>query len=181
MNNTTISIIVLIIMVILSAAVLVLFTRNMKGRIQEASNADGEGDDRVYKTDNALEFTKWLHQNPTEIGIEERYIQSDGVVFRVSFNGNLFGKPAHGTVLFEEDGGEIIKKARTIYIYSSELSYEECRDKLSRIYGKVKDEGEEPFAEGAGGSIMHCEFSGRGVNVKLTKASERDYLEVVIQ
>ena len=181
MDKNVISIIILLLMIVLCIVILILYTRYMRNNIANSSSKGKANDDRLYKTDNVLEFTKWLHKNPTEIGMEERYIRSDGVNMRVNFDGMLFDCPADGYVYFEEDGGEVIKKAKTIYVFCTELSYDECKNKLSRIYGKVKDEGEEPFAEGAGGSIQHCEFSGRGVKVKLSKASEQEIVKITIE
>jgi len=178
MNTTVLSVIFFIVMLILCGAILYVFNKHIKGNL---NNAQTENEGVVYKTDNALEFAKWLGKNPEELKLGAGYIKDDGVFLKVNFDGRLFDKEAHGNVFFEEDGGEIIKKANTVYIHSAELTYEECRDRLAELYGKPQSESEEPYAEVKGGAVMRCYFKGEKYGIELTKTSEREYIDITIK
>ena len=181
MNNTTISVIILVLMILICLAILVIYTKYMKSSTALGKKDNEPEKEELYPAGDVLELVSWLKKSPAETGINEKYLVEKGGFLQAPFEGTLFDKPADGSVYFKEDLGEVVKKAYNIYIHSSEFGYEEIRELLIKKYGKPKEESEEPFTQVKGGAVQRCLFSKRGFKLTLEKASEKNYIVIDIK
>ena len=181
--NTRLAVIIFFIMLILCAAILIVFKQYMNNNIAgSAGMINPEADGNAYYVQNVLDLSAWLGKTAAETGIDEKYIKGDYDSLNVAFNGMLFDKNAYGTFYFSYDhtDPDALSTVNDIYIHTKEMDYEEAKAKLTEVYGSCYDEFEEPYVEVNGGAVTRCYFNGEGFTIKLASASERDYIDVII-
>lgn len=83
------------------------------------------------------------------------------------------------TVWFKTDAGGS-SMVESMHFYVETVSYEELRQILVSSYGEPTDEGEEPYAEANGGAVSYCWFDYPAGPLRLSSASERDYVEILV-
>ncbi len=67
------------------------------------------------------------------------------------------------------------------YVKSAELSYDDCKNELTSLFGEPTFENEEPYVASLGGCVMTCEFENGEFIIKLETASERDFIYLLIK
>ena len=135
---------------------------------------------KVYETEDVLALSDWLGKSEAELGLEKEYINDSNTLHSVAFNGKLFGAPADGSVNFRSSSDDGKNVASTLYIFSYDLGYDDCKEKLIEKYGEFEYENEEPYVESLGGCVTTCVFKADGKRIKLESASERNYIYVSI-
>ena len=135
---------------------------------------------KVYEAGDVLGLAELLGKSKAELGLGKEYINDSLPSRSVEFTGKLFGAKANGSINMrsETSGGEC--KVYTLYIFSHELGYDDCKEKLTEKYGEYEYENEEPCVESLGGCVISCVFKSDGKRIKLETASERDYIYVYI-
>ena len=130
-------------------------------------------DSKIYRIDNVLDLAKWLGKTEGELPVGEEYINRDGNLTRISVDGSLFGVSAEATVFPDAE-----RPVQSVYINTRDMLYEECRDKLTELYGAPEYEWEEPFVRVKGGAVRRAVYKSDGYKITLASASERDYIEI---
>ncbi len=128
-------------------------------------------------TGDLLGCADFLGKTAKEVGIPQSVI-SDGVISRTYADGTLFGNEDYAVLYFDDAGGE--PTVGRIWIHSGKSGFETCRTELVKLYGEPLDEGENPYVEVDGGAVVWADFTGDGVSVRLSAASERNYAEITI-
>lgn len=131
--------------------------------------------------DNILDCIDWIGKEPIEIGIADEAINKGETFHTFSINGQLANKSFYGKVYLKTPKGQWNDLVDTIYFHSKEFDFEDCRDMLVRSLGLPYDEGEEPYVEINGGAVLWCDFiTEYGVRLRVSKASNYDYLDITI-
>ena len=138
-------------------------------------------ENRIYGAGDVLSLYGWLGKSEEELGIDNEYIIAVTLCHEVEFEGTLFGQEANGSVIFRPVGADKVQTAETVYIYSHALGYDDCREKLTELYGEPEYENEEPYVESLGGCVITCCFRNGSNKIKLETASERDYIDVILK
>ena len=139
-----------------------------------------ESKNKTYEAGDVLGLTELLGKSEAELGLGKEYINDSLPSRTVEFTGQLFGAKANGSINMrsETSGGEC--KVHSLYIFSHELGYDDCKEKLIEKYGSFEYENEEPYVESLGGCVTTCVFKSNGKRIKLESASERDYIYISI-
>ena len=115
---------------------------------------------REYHFDNVLDVLDWMGKTPAEAGLDAELSAGDGL----DFKGLLFGKEIYsGTVYMGlKQKADVLDRVFMI-VSDSSLSKTELYDRLTELYGKAYDEGEEPYAQANGGVVFWYRFyTGKG-------------------
>lgn len=172
----------LITMVVLCVYLLLTFKKNQKKTMREKEESNNPDLRPVCILNDVAATFGFIGKSVKETGIEEKYIQLENGMLKVTFDGRLFGEAAHGTIYFESEGtDDIVKYANAVYIYSSEYSYEEYKKRLAALFGEPESESEEPYAEVNGGAVTRCKFNIEGAYIELSKASEREESNITVK
>ena len=180
MNDTALSVAFLLLIVALCIVILYMFNKRIKGNSLDGKAKANQNEENKYRAGNVLELIGWLNKNPDELKIEN-FTKPEGSFIKVDFDGKLLNSDAYGSVYFSNSDGGVVVKADSIFIQTKELTFEECRNRLTEFYGKPENEHEEPFTQVKGGAVQRCTFKVDGIELLVEKASEKDYVIVTIK
>ena len=147
--------------------------------VTNTTNAQNE-EAKVYTFENVLDCAEFLGRDMNSLGVDEKYF-SESVYEKLDFTGNFFGVKADGTMFFSDEGENGEKVPTTAYISLRSLDYDTAVENLKTIYGEPTNSGEEPFARANGGAVLWTDFESEKYNIKLSSASERDYIELDVK
>ena len=92
---------------------------------------------------------------------------------------SLEGTWGEAVVWFKTDAdGNSVVEQMNFYVEAG--TYEDLREMLIRSYGEPTEEGEEPYAESNGGAVTYCWFNHPAGTLRLSAASEQDFLEILV-
>lgn len=94
---------------------------------------------------------------------------------------DLNKKPFSLSVWLSEANLDCENPEKEAYVESAELSYDDCREELTSLFGEPTFENEEPYVASLGGCVMTCEFENGEFIIKLETASERDFIYLLIK
>ena len=114
-----------------------------------------------YPVKDLLETFKWVGKTPSELEIDEKYLDDIGFAIK----GKIFEAKADGTITFDlKDTSKKIVHDVTVYVYEKDLPFVRCLEKLNEIYSEPDSSGEEPYAEANGGTVIWFSFyTGKGI------------------
>ena len=142
-------------------------------------NHDGDG----IIVDDLLECIEMLGQTSTEIGIPREVINTEIKAYiRTYVDGNIFGTKDYGILHFNEIGNDKDDYlAESIWIHVKHVGYDECKKRLSEKFGNPTGEGENPFVEVDGGAVKWTIYRFQDIEIRLSSASQRNYIEINIE
>ena len=159
-----------------------------KGDTMVLNLADGSSFDLEVTDENPAEATmsefNWETGAWEETDMEAElmsYLQWPGQAFSPldlrDATLSLSGTWGNATVWFKPgaDGGSEVE---SMHFCVETGGYDELRELLVSAYGEPTDEGEEPYAASNGGAVAYCWFTHPAGALRLSAASERDYLEI---
>lgn len=176
----------MVIIIVVSLALILVdtgfaYSRYRKNIEEKASGgphtvANKEAQTERYRFDDILDVRRLFGKTAEESGIDSKYFTNGS---RLEFEGKLFGKDAHGYLIYHEPYSYTFtneKPAVSADIYCYGISFDEALQKLSGIFGEPTSSGEEPYAEANGGAVQWAEFVSESTEVKLSSAENYDYI-----
>ena len=92
---------------------------------------------------------------------------------------SLQGTWGGATIWFKTDAdGNSVVESMKFYVETG--SYDDLRQMLVGAYGEPTDEGEEPYVESNGGAVAYCWFEHPTGTLRLSAASEYDFVEILV-
>ena len=160
-----------------------------KGDTMVLNFADGSSFDLVVTdedpADAALSEFDWETGEWEETDMEAEllsYLQWPGQTFSeldlTDATLSLRGTWGEATVWFKSGTNGSVVDSMNFYVESG--SYDDLRELLVSAYGEPTDEGEEPYAESNGGSVLYCWFDYPAGTLRLIAASEYDFVEIMV-
>ena len=137
-------------------------------------SAPAAGEEKpAYEFEDILDSYSWLGKTPDEAGVGEEYIDT----ISAGITGKLLGEDATGSAYLNTlDADEPV--FGEIDIYCSDLDTQVMIDKLTELYGRPYAEGEEPYVESNGGSVMWKSFfTGDGV-ITVSQGQKNDWFQL---
>ncbi len=127
--------------------------------------------------DNLMDCLYMIGKTPEEAKIPKSIISNDH--FRKTYaDGQIFGSTEYGIIYFDRGSEGNVGKISHVWIHVKNLSYDRCHEELVSLYGEPTDEGENPYVEADGGAVNWANYDTNGTRIRLSCASERDYVEM---
>ena len=133
--------------------------------------------------DDILECVEMLGKTAAEIGIPSEVINDESKYYiKTYLDGNIFGTEDYGILHFDERGSaKSDYLAKSIWIHVKNVGYDECKIQLSNKFGDPIDEGDNPYVEVDGGAVTWTFYKFQDIEIRLSSASQRDYIEIDIE
>ncbi len=132
--------------------------------------------------DDLLECVDMLGKAATEIGIPKEVINNEKSYYiRTYVDGNIFGTKDYGILQFDVSNDQDDYLAKSIWIHVKHVGYDKCKIQLSEKFGNPVGEGEKPYVEIDGGAVTWADYRLPGIGIRLSSASNRDYIEINIE
>ncbi|MGB4610099.1 MAG: hypothetical protein ACOX3H_04860 [Saccharofermentanales bacterium] len=133
--------------------------------------------------DDLLECVEMLGKTAADIGIPSKVINDESKYYiKTYIDGNIFGTEDYGILHFDDMGStKDDYLAKSIWIHVKNVGYEECKRQLSIKFGNPIEEGENPFVEVDGGAVTWALYKFQDIEIRLSSASQRDYIEIDIE
>ncbi|MBR1443568.1 MAG: hypothetical protein IJ583_08550 [Firmicutes bacterium] len=145
--------------------------------------AVNETNDGVLIND-LMSCTALLGKTAQQAGIPESVLNGLSTdTFRTYADGNIFGVKDYGIIYLSSDICDDSQppKVTRVWIHIKDLDYSKCREELIKLYGEPLMQGEEPYVEVNGGAVIWSEFTDNDTLIRLSCASERNYIEIDIE
>lgn len=137
------------------------------------ASSPAASDTKIYELDDITDSYAWLGRTPDEAGVPEEYVDD----IRVGISGKLYGEDADGSAYLNTyDSDEPFFSE--VNIYCSDLDTMVMIDKLKELYGRPYAEGEEPYVESNGGSVMWKSFFTGDGTVTISQGQENDWFQL---
>lgn len=127
-----------------------------------------------YRFEDVFDALDLLGKQRDETGVNETYFTERNGFLVLEFDAVLFGTFCYGTVFFAGEN----KRADTVFVHAKELSFLACREQLQKCFGTPTSAWEEPYVAVNGGAVSACEFAVDGYQIRLSHASERNYIDL---
>ena len=133
--------------------------------------------------DDLLDCVEMLGKTAAEIGIPSEVINDESKYYiKTYLDGNIFGTEDYGILHFDERGSaKSDYLAKSIWIHVKNVGYDECKIQLSNKFGDPIDEGDNPYVEVDGGAVTWTFYKFQDIEIRLSSASQRDYIEIDIE
>jgi len=133
--------------------------------------------------DDLLESIEMLGKTATEIGIPREVINTEKSYYiKTYIDGYIFGTKDYGILQFDEMGDDKDDYlAKSIWIHVKKVGYDECKRQLSDKFGNPIKEGDNPYVEIDGGAVTWASYQFQDITIRLSSASQRDYIEIKIE
>ncbi|NLJ70420.1 MAG: hypothetical protein GX328_03015 [Clostridiaceae bacterium] len=154
-------------------------TSNKGGEMNKIRiNATGDG----IIVEDLLDCVEMLGKTAAEIGIPSEVINDESKYYiKTYIDGNIFGTEDYGILHFADVGSDKNDYlAKSIWIHVKNVGYDECKRQLSKKFGDPIEEGENPYVEVDGGAVTWTFYKYQDIEVRLSSASQRDYIEIDI-
>ncbi|MDI9470111.1 MAG: hypothetical protein QM296_07890 [Bacillota bacterium] len=141
--------------------------------------------DRVenIRLDDLLQGIDMLGKTAAESGIPKCAVSIERKYYpQTVIIGNIFGVEGSATLYFSDvrDGADDCR-AKRLWILTSNLNFDECKDRLSEKFGKPLAEGEIPYAVVNHGAVTWADFRFQDLCLRLSSASEDHFIRIEIE
>jgi len=125
----------------------------------EAAGVVTNGWEEPKMSEDVLRYLDWPGQDVSELELDGAWLEVEGD----GYSGAVY---LDGT------------RVEGFHLFIDGASYEELHAMLTERCGEATDEGEEPYAEANGGAVTYSWFQYKTGTIRLSSASERDYVEI---
>ena len=127
-----------------------------------------------------LDSIEMLGKTASQIGIP-RVIINTKSEYSISayLDGHIFGTEDYGILYFDDVTDNVDDYvAKSIWLHIKKVGYDESKKQLTERFGSPTDEGENPYVEIDGGAVRWAIYQHKEIEIRLSSASERDFVEI---
>ncbi len=137
----------------------------------------------AFMVDDLLECIDMLGKTATEIGLPRETVRIEMKYHpRAEIIGNIFGAEGSATLHFYDvRDSEDDYVARRLWIFTQNLNFDECRERLSEKFGNPLAEGEIPYAVVNHGAVTWADYHFQDICLRLSSASEDNFIRIEIE
>ncbi|MCF0135555.1 MAG: hypothetical protein HUJ69_03935 [Lachnospiraceae bacterium] len=143
----------------------------------DASSTTSDG----FPVEDLLTAWQYLGQTPGEIGIPLELIREYVSWSEAYLDGPILWTLDYGIIHFTPAQQNASPVATSIWLHVKEVPYADILAALTDSFGEPVAEGQEPYAEINGGAVFWHDFETENLRIRLSQASEREYLEITFE
>lgn len=164
-------------------AILDLDENNLIDKTNEAEMNTIDETKGGFVVDDLLDSIEMLGKTASEIGIPREIINTESKYFISTYlDGHIFGTEHYGILYFDNVTDNVDDYvAKSIWIHIKKVEYDESKRQLTERFGNPTDEGENPYVEIDGGAVRWAIYQHKEIEIRLSSASERDYVEITVR